>query len=57
MYTLSEIHEIAEFEARDEDTITDIKDVNLLRRRLWISAFIVGYQMGQAGVDKYEDMP
>ena len=52
---LEEINEISESEANDEDTISDIADENLPRRKLWKSAFSVGYQMGQVNARKYED--
>jgi len=54
---LEEINKISEYEANDKDTISDIADENLSRRKLWKSAFNVGYQMGQVNARKYEDVP
>ena len=57
MKTSVEIRQIAANELKHPDTICDIKDENFERPRLWKSAFALGYEMGQAGVEKYDEIP
>jgi len=56
MKTFMEMREIAERESEDDDTVCDINDKGFSRLHLWISAFRVGYEMGQAGVERYGDI-
>lgn len=56
MKTASEITDIADNEALHEDSTGDISDEDFSRKRLWISAFKLGYEMGQWGVKKYKEI-
>ena len=56
MKTFMEILKIAKRESEDDDTACDINNEEFTRFRLWISAFRVGYEMGQAGVERYDDI-
>ena len=56
MKTPIEIRKIAKNESQDEDSQSDINDKSYPRIDLWVSAFYLGYKMGQAGVERYTDL-